>query len=387
MANIAIDVRRVNHFGFGTYLRNILRSLARLDQINRYLLVGWDDNGGEELPANFVPIPYRVSERSPRNIYALHLLLRRHRAQVFHVPHYHWIPQSLPCPYVVTIHDLVEFIYPPGRRSQWLSASMFSLVRRSLRGAARLVAVSHATRRDLMRVFAIPPERVDVVYNGIDERFLQGHASEAERQFIAERYAIHYPFILYAGRVQRHKNIEKLIEAFAALKAELNKLGVYTDLKLIIIGDELSKHPHLRRTVIRSRIENDVRFLGFVPIESLRIFYDVAKVFAFPSRYEGFGMPPLEAMAHGTPVVTSNTSSLPEVVDQAALLVNPENVFDIMRGLRQALLDAPARERLKALGYRQVQQFSWDDAARRMIQIYGETADAHAPRNHALTLA
>src|SRR5207244_7718009 len=117
-----------------------------------------------------------------------------------------------------------------------------------------------------------------------------------------------------------------------------------------ILGDELSKHPDLRRTVIKSGVQNDVRFLGFVPIEVLQIFYDTAKVFVFPSLYEGFGLPPLEAMAHGTPVVTSNASSLPEVVGNAAVLVNPENVFEIMRALHRVLLDQPLRDKLKRQG-------------------------------------
>ena len=129
---------------------------------------------------------------------------------------------------------------------------------------------------------------------------------------------------------------------------------------MIIIGDELSKHPDLRRTVIRSRMQTDVRFMGFVPIEVLRIFYDAAKIFVFPSLYEGFGLPPLEAMAHGTPVVTSNTSSLPEVVGNAAVLVNPENVFEIMRALHRVLLDQALRDKLKARGYEQAKRFSWD---------------------------
>src|SRR5436189_92257 len=120
-------------------------------------------------------------------------------------------------------------------------------------------------------------------------------------------------FLLYAGRISPHKNIVRIIEAFAALKAELAKQDVYPDLKLIIIGDELSKHPDLRRTVVRGGVQNDVRFMGFVPIDVLRIFYDLAKVFVFPSLYDGFGLPSLEAMAHGTPVVTWNLSSLPEV--------------------------------------------------------------------------
>jgi glycosyltransferase involved in cell wall biosynthesis len=158
------------------------------------------------------------------------------------------------------------------------------------------------------------------------------------------------------------------------LKAELEKEKRFPELKLIIIGDELSKHPDLRRTVIRGGVQNDVRFMGFVPIEMLRVFYDVAKIFVFPSLYEGFGLPPLEAMAHGTPVVTSNTSSLPEVVGNAAVLVNPENVFEIMRALHRVLLDQAVRDKYKQRGYEQAKKFSWDASARQIVGVYKEVA-------------
>jgi len=156
------------------------------------------------------------------------------------------------------------------------------------------------------------------------------------------------------------------------LKTELAKQDVYPDLKLIIIGDELSKHPDLRRTVVRGGVQNDVRFMGFVPIEVLRIFYDAAKVFVFPSLYEGFGLPPLEAMAHGTPVLTSNTSSIPEVVGNAAVLVNPENLFEMMRALQRVLLDQSLREKMRQRGYEQVKKFSWDVSAAEVLTGYGE---------------
>jgi glycosyltransferase involved in cell wall biosynthesis len=175
----------------------------------------------------------------------------------------------------------------------------------------------------------------------------------------------------------------RIIEAFSALKTELEKEQQLPDLKLIIIGDDLSGHPGLRRTVVRSGVQNDVRFLGFVPIEVLRIFYDVAKVFVFPSLYEGFGLPPLEAMAHGTPVVTSNTSSLPEVSGNAALLVNPENVFEIQRALQRALLDPVLRARMKQRGYEQSQRFSWTNSVERILAIYREVAGRGAARGVA----
>jgi glycosyltransferase involved in cell wall biosynthesis len=163
-----------------------------------------------------------------------------------------------------------------------------------------------------------------------------------------------------------------MIEAFSALKTELERDGLYPDLKLIIIGDDLSGNPDLRRTVVRSGVQNDVRFLGFIPIEVLRIFYDSAKIFVFPSLYEGFGLPPLEAMAHGTPVVTSNVSSLPEVVGNAAVLVNPENVFEIMRALHRVLVDKALRDRMKERGYLQATRFSWEISVRRVRAVYRE---------------
>jgi glycosyltransferase involved in cell wall biosynthesis len=191
---------------------------------------------------------------------------------------------------------------------------------------------------------------------------------------IAERYQVTYPFLLYAGRVSPHKNVVRMIEAFSALKTELEKEQAYPDLKLIIIGDDLSGNPDLRRTVVRSGVQNDVRFLGFIPIEVLRIFYDSAKIFVFPSLYEGFGLPPLEAMAHGTPVVTSNISSLPEVVGNAAVMVNPENVFEIMRALHRVLLDKPLRDRMKERGYQQAAKFSWESSVRRVLDVYRQIA-------------
>jgi glycosyltransferase involved in cell wall biosynthesis len=194
---------------------------------------------------------------------------------------------------------------------------------------------------------------------------------------------VNYPFILYAGAIRPHKNVVRIIEAFSALKNELQKEQQFPDLKLIIIGDDLSSHPRLRRTVVRGGVQNDVRFLGFVPLEVLRIFYDVAKIFVFPSLYEGFGLPPLEAMAHGTPVVTSNTSSLPEVAGNAALLVNPENVFEIERGMQRALLDPVLRAQLKQRGYEQAQKFSWTASVSRILEIYREVAGSRTSRGAA----
>jgi glycosyltransferase involved in cell wall biosynthesis len=164
------------------------------------------------------------------------------------------------------------------------------------------------------------------------------------------------------------------VEAFAVLRGELRDHPRFANLRLIIIGDEIARHPALRHAVIQSRVEDVVRFLGFVPIETLRAFYQTASAFVFPSLYEGFGLPPLEAMACGTPVVCSSVSSLPEVVDRAALIVNPENVFDIARGMREVLLDEALRCRLIAEGIKNARQFSWERTAAEVLQAYEEIA-------------
>jgi len=366
----------MTEFGVGTYTRNIVRALGRLDQSNHYFLIGSPQKVTEigPLPPSFKTIPLFDDGTTARGYVEFRGILKRLDCDLVHIPHLFWMPRSLPCPYIMTVHDVLEHMYRAHDRSGLRRSLHFHLTRRVLKGAGRILAVSRFTKNEIEKLFGIPGPAIEVVYNAIDERFLRGHASETDRQILAERYLVTYPFLLYAGRISPHKNLVRIIEAFSALRAELEKEGKFPDLKLIIIGDELSKHPDLRRTVIRSGVHHDVRFMGFVPIEMLRVFYDAAKVFVFPSLYEGFGLPPLEAMAHGTPVVTSNTSSLPEVVGNAAVLVNPENVFEIMRALHRVLLDQSVRDRLKQRSYEQAKKFSWDASARRILQVYEEVA-------------
>jgi glycosyltransferase involved in cell wall biosynthesis len=373
---VAIDIRRSTDFGVGTYIRNIVRALSRLDRQNRYYLIGSPDKAAEigPLPANFRSISFLEADNSARGYLAFRTTVRRLQCDVVHIPHLFWVPRALPCPYVMTVHDVLEHMARARAQSDVRRSLHFHMTRRVLRGAARIIAVSQFTKSELEKLFQISPDRIETVYNAIDERFLRGHSSQADHEFIAQRYQVNYPFLLYAGRISPHKNLVRIIEAFSALKPALEKDGLYPDLKLIIIGDELSKHPDLRRTVIKSGVQNDVRFLGFVPIEVLRIFYDEAKIFVFPSLYEGFGLPPLEAMAHSTPVVTSNTSSLPEVVGDAAVLVNPENVFEIMRALHRVLVDQDLREKMKRRSQEQSRRFSWESSARRVLQVYEELA-------------
>jgi glycosyltransferase involved in cell wall biosynthesis len=385
---IAIDLRRMTEFGVGTYIRNVVRTLGRLDRENHYFLIGPPAKVEEigALPPNFERLPLLTPERSVQGYREFRAALKRLGCDLVHIPNLFSIPRALPCPYVMTVHDMLDHM-SRGREQNSLWRSLhFQLTKRVLGGAARIFAVSNFTRNEIEKLFEIPADRVEVIYNAIDERFLRGHASAADRDLIARRYQVTYPFLLYAGRISPHKNVVRMIEAFSALKTELEKDGTYPELKLIIIGDDLSGNPDLRRTVVRSGVQNDVRFLGFIPIEVLRIFYDEAKVFVFPSLYEGFGLPPLEAMAHGTPVVTSNVSSLPEVVGNAAVLVNPENVFEIMRALHRVLVDQSLRDRMKERGYQQAARFSWEASVRRILDVYqaiGRGGSIHSDRQPA----
>ena len=192
--------------------------------------------------------------------------------------------------------------------------------------------------------------------------------------------------MLYAGNVKPHKNLERLIEAFHLVRDR----GL-DHLKLVLIGDDISKYTALRRAVHRHQLHKYVRFLGYLPEETLAVMYRLAGVFVFPSLYEGFGLPPLEAMASGTPVVTSNVSSLPEVAGDAAVLVDPYDPRAIADGIYRVLTDQRLRAELTRHGLARASQFSWEKSVRRVREIYGQvgrslsTAAAAGPRSPSST--
>ena len=382
---IVLDARRVSDFGIGTYIRNLVRALARLDQENQYTLITSAASVPEfeDLPKNFQACLHRRKSGGGLAQFGFSLFLRTLDADLFHIP-LNAVPLWMPKPYLVTTHDMSTLLFLD--QSGYRSNIRRFYLRRGLLRADRVMAVSSATRRDVESVLGIPSSRIRVVYNAPDPVFCAPEGSPLavadgerfayppETQRMLDRYHIHYPFILYVGRTNAQKNIPRLVEAFAVLRGELQDCPSYRDLRLIIIGDEIARQPALRHAVIQSRVEASVRFLGFVPIETLRAFYQLTAAFVFPSLYEGFGLPPLEAMACGTPVVCSNVSSLPEVVGDAAVKVNPENVFDIARGIREVLLDAELRRRLVAQGFEQAKKFSWEGTAREVHQAYMEIA-------------
>jgi glycosyltransferase involved in cell wall biosynthesis len=376
---ILIDVRHIKDFGIGTYIRNLVRALSQIDGENHYILTVTEKEAAElsGLGPNFEIAAFHPPKRAIWENITFGWFAQALSPDLIHIP-LNQVPLYLPKPFVVTIHDMSSFLFS-GRRGLSENLRLYRF-RRGLQQAHRVIAVSAATRRDIQNVLGIRPERIRQVYSAPDPRFFSrppettNGESRVERPHLLERYQIHYPFLLYAGRIRPHKNIPRLIEAFAVVRGELEEHPQYRDLRLIIIGDEITRHPEVRRAMVQTRTQQVVRFLGFVPFDTLKMFYSAASAFVFPSLYEGFGLPPLEAMATGTPVVTSSVSSLPEVVGSAAVVVNPENVFDIARGIREVLVDEELRKSLIAAGREQAQHFSWRRTAEEVLEVYRESA-------------
>ena len=369
---VAIDARKLHDFGIGTYIRNILRQLARLDRQTEYVLICQprDRELGLSLGDNFrVEIngspPYSFREQV-----SIPWTLARTRADVLHEPHY-VLPPLARCRTVVTIHDCIHLRFPqylPNRAAlAYARAQMGSAARRS----DRILTVSEASKRDILTFFDVPPEKITVIHNAIGEHFAVAPPDEDVRR-VAERYQLEGRFALYVGNVKPHKNLERLIDAFHLL----HRSPDLADVTLVIIGDAISKYASLRRAVHRYNLHKFVRFLGFLPDETLAIVYRLASVFVFPSLYEGFGLPPLEAMASGTPVVTSNVSSLPEVAGDAAILVDPTSADAIADAMRRVLTDAALAADLSTRGVARARMFSWERSAAKVREIYGEVARA-----------
>ncbi|HYM23249.1 MAG TPA: glycosyltransferase family 1 protein [Vicinamibacterales bacterium] len=366
---IGIDARKLHDFGIGTYIRNLLRQLARLDRTSEFVVLcrAEDRESLASLGDNFRPLIETSPNYSIAEQVRIPLALRREKVTLFHAPHY-VLPPLVRCRSVVTIHDCIHLMFPqylPNRMAlTYARASIRSAARRS----TRVLTVSESSKRDILRFVDLPSDKINVIYNAYDERFgVEPREDEVVR--VRERYQLHDEFVLYAGNVKPHKNLERLIAAFHLVRQR----GL-DHLKLVLIGDEISRYAALRRAVHKHQLHQYVRFLGYMPEETLAVLYRLSGVFVFPSLYEGFGLPPLEAMASGTPVVTSNVSSLPEVAGDAAVLVDPYDPSALADAMMRVLTDETLRRDLRRRGLERARQFSWEQSVRRVREIYGEVA-------------
>lgn len=268
-------------------------------------------------------------------------------------------PQASTSPSVVTVHDLSFLLYPQSFRTlNRLYLQLFTQL--SVRRARRVIAVSESTKGDLVRCYGLSPEKVDVVYNGKDDAFQPLPADEVAG-FRAEN-KLPERFMLFVGTLEPRKNVVRLIEAYAQLKS--NRLP------LMLVGGKGWLYNDVFARVEALNLTSEVHFVGYVPTEDLPWWYNAADLFVYPSLYEGFGLPPLEAMACGTPIVTSTASSLPEVVGDAGLLTDPTDTEALTGAMEQVLSDADLRGAMREAGLARAREFSWRRTARHTVASY-----------------
>jgi glycosyltransferase involved in cell wall biosynthesis len=286
--------------------------------------------------------------------------VRRHPPDVLFVPA-HVMPLACPVPSVVTVHDLGYLLYPEAHRpfDRWY---LGWTTRRHARLAACVIADSEATRADLIRHYQTDPERIVTVYPGRDESLTRVDAPEAISA-AKTRYAIDGDYLLYLGTLQPRKNLVRLVEAFAHLQP------LTPGLHLVLAGKKGWLYDDLFARAEALGLRDCVLFIGYLADDDKAPLLSGARALVYPSLYEGFGFPVLEAMACGTPVLTSNVSSLPEVVGDAALLVDPLDVDVIAEGMSRLITDDELRVTLVEKGYAQVRKFSWAHAAREVLQV------------------
>ena len=375
---IAIDYTAAirQEAGIGQYVRNLVDAMLAQDASNSYILLA------SGRPTRQRPFPQAANVRA-RSIFIpdryLNILWYRWRlplyatyfsgqVDIYHGPDFALPPLNGKLRKVVTVHDL-SFLEHPEYAVPSLAAYLQKVVPEAVAAADVVAAVSQATGRSLIEHFQTPREKITVVPNGVApyyRRITDAVILGATRH----KFGLRHPLVLGVGTLEPRKNHLGLIKAFS--QAQKKKKG---PAMLALAGGKGWLYEETRQVVAELRLEHKVRFLGRVSDLELITLYSMADVFAFPSFFEGFGIPPLEAMACGAPVITSNTSSLPEVVGDAALLVDPYDVNALAHAIMRLLEDTALREELRQKGYQRAQRYSWSASASKMLSVYQKLYD------------
>jgi glycosyltransferase involved in cell wall biosynthesis len=300
--------------------------------------------------------------------------LRRVGADVFHSTNFMRPLRRLPCASVTTIHDLIPYIAPhyiPKSRKTRLRPLYRWATRRAARLSDRIIAVSEHTKRDIVERLRVDAGRVAVVYNGLQPAFRPAEQGQAPR--IRERFGVKGALIVAAGRADPYKNLIALVRAVEKLVESARD-----DVCSLLIGEPDERYTEVRDYVRKHDLDEHVRFTGYLEEDAFVSAYQEADVLVHPSLYEGFGFPPLEAMACGTPVVSSNRTSLPEVLGDAALLVDPDDVDQLAGAIARVLDDEALRRSLREKGLEQAKRYTWQRAAAQTLDVYREAVEAHA---------
>lgn len=381
---LSTSVMQCGRSGVGQYVLALVRALIAAPARHELTLFVLED----DLPlfsfaagsVRIVSIPERY--RPPIKNIAWHQmelprLVRQLRLDVLHVPSYRRLLWPQPCAMVATIHDLAPFRVP--KKYDW-KRMLYGrvVVRRLARRQDEIIAVSHATANDLRTFFGLGPDHVTVIHNGLDHsRFTPGNRAEARRT-VGHRHGLREPFFLYVARLEHPaKNHARLIEAFNWFKTSTR-----SPWKLVLAGSDWHGAEHIHALIRRSPFSKDIVTLGFVPDDDLPMWYRAADVFVYPSLFEGFGLPPLEAMACGCPVLTATDGALGEVTGHAVEPVDPRSTPDLVRQLEHLAGDDGLRERLRTVGILHARRFDWHTTASATLEVYSRVAAkaaAHDP--------
>jgi glycosyltransferase involved in cell wall biosynthesis len=369
--------------GISKYIRQLLSHLPLADPAGRYTIFTHNEMAGLDWlwsgPAaplahgRFTVRRARLPTTSPpvRILWEQSLLpleAARAGAQVLHSP-LNVVPLAAPCPTVVTIHDLTFLLFPDRfSRAKRTYLRLFTAL--TVHRACLVLADSESTRRDILRFFRIPASKVRVVYPGVDPEFVPLAGGRAEA---AARLGVPQPLVLYVGTLEPRKNVDTLVRAFARVR---RRTGLPH--RLALVGGKGWMYEQIFRAIEDEALGDAVVLPGYVPGDRLPLWYNAADLFVYPSQYEGFGFPPLEAMACGTPVITSTTSSLPEVVGDAGITVQPNDVEALATAMERVLMNPALAQEMRARGLIRASSFSWMATARECVRAYHDAAAQHA---------
>ncbi len=359
--------------GIGRYTRNLVSALADADHDNKYtLFCAGDGPEPAPWPANFGVRATRVSSRALAvGWHKFHLPITAERfsgdSDVFHSPDF-TLPPLRTARGVVTIHDL-SFLRVPQCADPRLRDYLTENVPRSVKRATQVLVDSSNTKQDVVDLLNVPDEKISVIHAGVEPRFRPARDLE-ELSRVRHRYRLPEFFVLFVGTIEPRKNLSRLISAYSDFRRQTGLPH-----ELVISGAKGWLYEDIYEQVTREGLTEDVLLPGFVDDRDLPVLYTLADLFVFPSLYEGFGLPPLEAMACGTPVIASDNSSLPEVLGQAALLVPADDTTAIADAMARVLGDATLRTRLSDLGRAQAARFTWAGAAHQLMDAYQKATD------------
>lgn len=362
---IAIDARVANRVmvsGGGIYLKNLLHEMSQLDSQNKYFLYV-DTNISNAFPVKKDNFEITVL-KSPISWTQLRLpqALFFHHPEIYFSPH-HWLPVIAPkCQKVVTIHDLSFLRHPQYfglRLSTYFKLNTYHAIKR----ADKIITISYHSKKDILNHYSVHENKIKVIYLGYDKIF-NSPLNDAKSEEILSKYDINRRYIFFLGDLHLRKNVPNLIRAFAQIK---DKKAI--EHKLVITGKKDWLSHQIYDLIKNSKINKEIILTGYVPREELPYLMGNADIFVFPSLFEGFGIPLLEAMAAKTPIITSNTTSMPEIVGDAAILVNPHSIDEIADAICELLENDSLRMELVQKGQRRIKNFSWQKTAQETINF------------------